>query len=87
MLDDPFVGRGFRAPERSRMLVATEDGVFLWPGTALVSRRGNGFFAAAPRDVNSAIGCLFGPAAIELPLQSSHCRAVCSSGRHSSLAH
>jgi hypothetical protein len=52
------------------MLVATEDGVFLWPGTALVYRVGNGFFAAEPRTVNSAIGCLFGPSALDLPLQS-----------------
>lgn len=70
MLNDLLAGRGLRAPERSRMLVATEDGVFLWPGTALVYRRGNGFFAADPRDVNSALACFFGPAAIDLPLQN-----------------
>jgi hypothetical protein len=70
MLNDPLAGRGLRAPERSRMLVATEDGVFLWPGTALLYRRGNGFFAADPRDVNSALACFFGPAAIDLPLQN-----------------
>jgi len=63
MLDDPLAGRALRAPERSRMLVATKDGVFLWPGTPLVYRTGNGFFAAEPRAMNSAIGCLFGPAA------------------------
>lgn len=70
MLDDPLAGRGLRAPERSRMLVATEDGLFLWPGTPLVYRIGNGFFAAEPRAVNSVVGCLFGPAALDLPLQS-----------------
>ena len=70
MLDDPLAGRGLCAPERNRMLVATEDGVFLWPGTALVYRIGNGFFAAEPRAVNSAIGCLFGPSALDLPLQA-----------------
>jgi hypothetical protein len=70
MLDDPLAGRGLRAPERSRMLVATEDGVFLWPGTPLVYRVGNGFFAAEPRALNSAIGSLFGPTALDLPLQS-----------------
>jgi hypothetical protein len=48
MLDDPLAGRGLRAPERSPLLVATEDGVFLWPGTPLVYRIGNGFFAAEP---------------------------------------
>jgi hypothetical protein len=70
MLDNPLAGRALRAPQRSQMLVATEDGVFLWPGTALVYRRGNGFFAIEPRDVNSALGCLFGPAALDLPLQN-----------------
>jgi len=70
MLDDPLAGRGLRAPERSRMLVATEDGIFLWPGTALVYRRGNGFFAMEPREVNSAVGCLFGLAAIQAPIQT-----------------
>jgi hypothetical protein len=70
MFDDPLAGRGLRAPERSRMLVATEDGVFLWPGTALICRRGNGFFAADPRDVNSALSCFFGPAVIDLPFQN-----------------
>ena len=69
MFDDPSPGRGLRASERSRMLVATEDGVFLWSGTALVYRQGNGFFAAEPRALNSAIGTLFGPAALDLPLQ------------------
>jgi hypothetical protein len=54
MPNDPFTGRGLRAPERSRILVATEDGGFLWPGTPLVYRIGNGFFAAEPRAVNSA---------------------------------
>jgi hypothetical protein len=67
MFDDPLAGRGLRVPERSRMLVATEDGVFLWPGTALVYRRGNGFFTLEPRELNSAIGCLFGPSALDLP--------------------
>lgn len=70
MLDDPHAGRGIRAPERSRMLVATENGVFLWPATPLVYRVGNGFFAAEPRAVNSAIGCFFGPAALDLPIQT-----------------
>jgi hypothetical protein len=49
MLNDPLAGRSLRAPERSRLLVATVDGVFLWPGTALVYRIGNGFFAAHGR--------------------------------------
>lgn len=70
MLDDSLAGRGARAPERSRLLVAIDDGVFLWPGTALLYRIGNGFFVAEPRVVNSAIGCLFGPAALDLPLQT-----------------
>ncbi|HWE72522.1 MAG TPA: hypothetical protein VG328_05125 [Stellaceae bacterium] len=48
MLDDPLTGRGIRTPERSRMLVATEEGVFLWPGTALVWWVGNGLFVPAP---------------------------------------
>ena len=38
MLIDPFAGRATRVPERRRMLVATADGVFLWPGTALLHR-------------------------------------------------
>lgn len=52
------------------MLIAIEDGVFLWPGTALVYRRGNGFFALEPREVNSALGVFFGPAALDVPLQA-----------------
>jgi hypothetical protein len=70
MFDDPSAGRGLRAPERSRMLVATEDGVFLWPGTPLVYRRGQGFFAAEPRAANTAMGCFFGPAVIDLPTEA-----------------
>jgi hypothetical protein len=70
MLNDPFACRGLRASERSRLLVATGDGVFLWPGTSLVYRQGNGFFAAEPRVVNSAMGLLFGPAALDLRLHS-----------------
>lgn len=70
MVDDSLAGRGLRAPERSRMLIATEDGIFLWPGTPLVCRVGNGFFAAEPRAVNSAMGSLFGAIALDLPLQS-----------------
>jgi hypothetical protein len=31
MTNDPIAGRAIRAPERCRMLVATEDGVFVWP--------------------------------------------------------
>ncbi|HEV8015192.1 MAG TPA: hypothetical protein VGP48_06645 [Stellaceae bacterium] len=70
MHDDPFAGRGLRAPERSRMLVATDDGVFLWPGTALAYRRGEAFLVIEPREVNSAMGGFFGPAALDLPLQT-----------------
>jgi hypothetical protein len=51
------------------MLVATEDGIFLWPGMPLVYRQGNGFFAAEPRAVNGTVAALFGPAALDLPLQ------------------
>jgi len=70
MPNDPLAGRGLRAPERSRMLVATEDGIFLRPGAALAERRGNGFVAAEPREINSRIGALFGPEAIYLPVAS-----------------
>jgi len=70
MTNDPLAGRLIRAPERSRMLLATEDGVFLWPGIALVERRGNGYFALEPREINSRIGAFFGPAAIHTPLLS-----------------
>ena len=70
MPNDPLAGRGLRAPERSRMLVATEDGIFLRPGAALAERRGNGFVAAEPREINSRIGALFGPGAIYLPVAS-----------------
>ena len=52
------------------MLVATEDGVFLWPGSALVSRRGNGFFVMDPREVNSLVCSFFGLAAIDTPIQT-----------------
>jgi hypothetical protein len=68
MTNDPFAGRDSRAPERCRMLVATEDGVFLWPGSALVYRRGNGFFTMDPREVNSELGAFFGPAALATPI-------------------
>jgi hypothetical protein len=68
MTNDPFAGRDIRAPERCRMLVATEDGVFLWPGSALVYRRGNGFFTMDPREVNSELGAFFGPAALATPI-------------------
>ncbi len=70
MTYDPFAGRGTRAPEACRMLVATEDGVFLWPGTGLVYRRGNGFLAMDPREANSDIGAFFGSAAIDTPIQT-----------------
>jgi hypothetical protein len=70
MSNDPFAGRGIPAPGRCRMLVATADGVFLWPGSSLVYRRGVGFVAAEPRAVNSFIGSLFGPEAIEVPIQT-----------------
>lgn len=70
MFDEPLAGRGLRAPHRNRVLVATAEGVFLWPGRPLVYRIGNGFFAAEPRAVNSAMGCFFGAAALDLPLQS-----------------
>lgn len=68
MTIDPLAGRGIGAPERSRMLIATEDGVFLWPGIALVERRGNAFFASEPRAVNGLVGAFFGPAAIHTPI-------------------
>ena len=64
MTNDPLAGRRIGVPERSRMLIATEDGVFLWPGIALVERRGNAFFAMEPREVNSLVGLFFGPEAI-----------------------
>jgi hypothetical protein len=70
MTNDPFTGRDIRVPERCRMLVAADDGVFFWPGTALVYRRGNGFFAMDPREVNSEIGSFFGPAGIDTPIQT-----------------
>jgi len=70
MPNDPLAGRDLRAPERCRMLAATRDGVFLWPGSALLARRGNGFVATAPSEINSHLGTFFGPDAIDLPLQS-----------------
>lgn len=68
MTNDPFAGRAIRAPDRCRMLVATEDGVFLWPGTALVYRYGNSFFAMDPREVNNLVCSFFGPAGIDTPI-------------------
>ena len=70
MNNDPFPGRGIRVPDRCRVLAATDDGVFLWPGNALVYRRGNGFCALEPREVNNLIGSLFGPDAIYAPIQA-----------------
>lgn len=75
MTHDPLAGRRIGVPERSRMLIATEDGVFLWPGIALVERRGNGFVAMEPREVNSAIGAFFGPAAIHTTILTTLARS------------
>lgn len=70
MISDPLAGRHFGAPEQCRMLIATADGVFLWPGSALLERRGNGFVAMMPRDVNARLGCFFGPAANDTSIHS-----------------
>lgn len=70
MTHDPLAGRRLGALEASRMLVATEDGVCLWPAITLVERRGNGFVAMEPREVNNLIGAFFGPDALRSRLLS-----------------
>lgn len=49
-------------------LVCTEDGVFIWPGTALVERRGHAFVRAPDQQVVHLAASLHGPSVIGGPL-------------------
>jgi hypothetical protein len=70
MTSAALAARDPRASDAARLLKATPDGIFLWPATPLVYRRGNGFFALEPREVNSHLGCFLGPAALDTPVQT-----------------
>ena len=56
------------APSPTRMLIATRDGVFLWPGTPLASRRGEGFLLSDRQEIINKIAGFYGPEAIHKPV-------------------
>jgi hypothetical protein len=59
-----------------RTLSCDENGVFIWPGFALVERRGKTFVRASERDIGNFVGVLHGPDAVYGPLISMLDRAA-----------
>lgn len=49
-------------------LVCTAEGVFVWPGTALVVKRGASFARVSDRDIGNLAGALFGAEIVYGPL-------------------
>lgn len=52
------------------MIIATQSGIFLWPGTPLVYRQGEGFFLIGRQEITNKIACFFGPNSIYCPIIS-----------------
>lgn len=61
-------GSADRAPVSARMLIATRNGIFFWPGAPLAVRRGDGFLLAKHQEIVNKIACFYGPQAIYRPI-------------------
>jgi hypothetical protein len=67
-----------RAPTRLRVIVATGNGVFLWPGIPLIRRQGNGIEILDAQELGHLIGQFYGPQAVIWPIM----RALSDAVRH-----
>lgn len=76
MTPDPIAGRPLGAPAQSRMIIATQDGVFLWPGIALTRGKDEGFESLGANELANLIGHFYGPQAISLPIRTALRRAA-----------
>ena len=66
---DPFAGRAL-ARAHPRCLAVNRDGVFHWPGIALLRRRGDSFRLLDQNRLNDLLGSFYGPDAIYRPVRA-----------------